>query len=174
MYHEAVPKGLHTGARAVSRLFAALLPLLSSGSLAGCADRVAHAVSWPSQQPEAPAQPRARHPAAGVELELEAMSWGPETVAVELRVHNQGSSALTLERRAILLAWDGLEYPQVEAGEPGRVELAAGEARTLKLVYRLGRPLTDTGAALVLRGLEREGAAIVELPRLSLPAMPVS
>ena len=109
-----------------------------------------------------------------------ALEWEPEAVVVELEIHNLGSTALELEPSAIFLAWNELEYgPQLDGDEHGSVQLPARLARsseerhTLRLRYPLGRALTGPGARLLLRGLERDGRAVLDVPGLDLPALPV-
>ncbi len=167
MYHESVSRGLDRFARTAVLLAAVV----------GCVDPYSDAVRWPAQGPGVPAQPVAGSPAAGIDLRALAIEWTPDAVVVELEIRNAGAAGvLALERAEIMFAWDGLEYaPQPadrDAPEPARLDLGPGATGVWRLRYQLGRALTGPGSQVIVRGAEREGVAIVELPRLELPAIP--
>lgn len=112
----------------------------------------------------------------GLAVRATAIEYEPEGIVVALVVENSGASLLQIERAAITLAWDQLEYaveaPEQYAPEPAWIELGPERSAELRLRYYLGRPLTGSGSRLILRSLTRDGMAVVELPALGLPAMP--
>lgn len=146
----------------------------------GCGEPHWQQLRWPitdGDLTELPPQPVGESVAAGVGLQAQAMTWESDAVVVELQVTNLGDGVLTIERGLIMLAWDDLEYaPDRSAREgesdPPRLELAAREQGLLQLRYATGRPLLDSGARLIVRKLERDGVAVIELPELALPASP--
>jgi hypothetical protein len=164
--------------KAVSRRldrFACTAVLL--GAIVGCIDVLSDAVRWPAQGPGVPTQPVSESLATGVTLRALAIEWTPDAVVVELQVENTGEGTLTIERAAIMFAWDELEYAPRASDrdrepEPAQLELASGQTGVWRLRYQLGRALTGHGSRLLLRGVSREGVAIVELPQLVLPAIP--
>ncbi|MFO7565179.1 MAG: hypothetical protein R6X02_21220 [Enhygromyxa sp.] len=126
---------------------------------------------WPSERPGAARQPVLDAAALGLAVQATGIDYEPEGVAVTLVLENVGEALLGIERRAIMLAWDELEYA-AEPGEPESIELEPGGSVELRLRYHLGRPLTGPGSRVVLRSLTRDRVAVVELPELGLPAMP--
>lgn len=164
MYHELVP--------VPSRLALASLCLVLA-----CAEAHWANIRWPSDRPGTPRQPVLDAAELGLAVRATAIAYEPEAITVELVLDNQGGSLLRIERAAITLAWDDLEYP-VElpirpAEQPAWIELAPEASVELQLRYRLGRPLTGPGSRLIMRSLTRDGVAIIELPALELPAMPL-
>lgn len=164
MYHEAMRDRPR---KSVRRLAVASVALAL-----GCGVPDWTEVRWPSARPGLPEQPRSREIAAGLALSVTRLDYGPLGVELDLTIENQGSEALRVELAAILLAVDGLEYAP-RGTDPGATAISPGEVSAFTLDYRLGRTLGAPGAELVLRGLSRGGRAIVELPRLTLPARPV-
>jgi hypothetical protein len=147
------------------------------GVLVSCVELYSDAVRWPAEGSGIPAQPVSESIATGVTLRALAIEWTPDAVVVELELANEGEGTLAVERAAIMFAWDDLEYaprpPDREhAPEPARLELDPGQRGVWRLRYQLGRALTGPGSRLLVRGATREGVAIVELPRLELPAIP--
>lgn len=145
-------------------------------AVVACVDPYSDAVRWPAQGEVLP-QPVSKSPATGVDLRALAIEWTPDAVVVELEVRNADREAvLSLERAAVMFAWDGLEYaPQPadrDAPEPARLELEPGQTGVWRLRYQLGRALTGPGSQVLVRGARRDAVAIVELPRLELPAIP--
>ncbi|PRP91288.1 hypothetical protein ENSA5_56370 [Enhygromyxa salina] len=146
-------------------------------SVVGCGDAHWDAVRWPGQGLGRPPQPVSESTETGISLRANAIEWEPEAVVVELEIENRDPAPLTVERAAILLAWNELEYP-VEPPErdgpvqPPVIEVEGNQSASVRLRYHLGRALTGPGARLLLRASSRGGRAIVELPQLELPAMP--
>jgi hypothetical protein len=142
----------------------------------GCADAHFASLHWPSERAGAPRQPVHEAVALGLTVQATAIDYEPEAIVVALDLQNEGASVLRIERRAITFAWDELEYavepPGPDAREPEWIELAPQSTAKLRLRYHLGRPLTGPGSRVILRSLTRDGASVVELPRVELPAMP--
>jgi hypothetical protein len=162
--------------KAVSTRLASFACMIAA-ALVGCVDPYSDAVRWPAQGSGVPAQPVAEAPATGVGLRALAIEWTPDAVVVELEVHNiSDEGVLSVERAAMMFVWDELEYaPQPadrDAPEPATLELGPGQAGVWKLRYQLGRALTGPGSHVLVRAAKRDGVAIVELPRLELPAIP--
>jgi hypothetical protein len=112
----------------------------------------------------------------GLALRATKIDYEPDGIVVSLTVENSGAGVLRIERAAILLAWDELEYP-VEPPEPGSsesewIELEPGASVELRLRVHLGRPLSGPGSQLIFRSLSHADVAVVELPKLELPARP--
>lgn len=164
MYHELVPAPPQ---RICSRLALVWLSLAL-----GCADAHWASVRWPSEQPGAPRQPVLEAADLGLAVRATAIDYEPEAIVVGLSLENYGGAQLRIERRGIMLAWDELEY-SVEAAEPEWIELEPQASAQVQLRYRLGRPLTGPGSRVLLRSVTRDGVAVVELPALELPAMPI-
>ncbi len=164
MYHDLVP----VPAWRAWRLSLTLVGLVGLG----CGDAHWASLRWPSAQDDAPRQPTLEDPALGLAVAATRVDYEPEGVVVWLTVSNLGDGALVIDRAGILLSWDELEYP-VDADTSGSVELAPGDGVELRLRYELGRTLSGAGE-LVFRSLTRDGVELVELPRLELPAMPVT
>jgi hypothetical protein len=148
------------------------------GVLVGCVDLYSDAVRWPAQGEDIPAQPVSESLATGVALRVLAIEWAPDAVVVELEISNHGEGTLSVERAAIMFAWDELEYaprPPDRDAEPQRdeLELGPGQQGVWRLRYQLGRALTVPGSRLLVRGATRHGIAIVELPQVELPAIPM-
>lgn len=146
-------------------------------ALAGCVDARWDAVRWPAQGPGAPPQPVSEAAHTGVSLRARAIEWEPEGVVVELEIRNTGEGALEVDREAIFVAYNELEFPvqsprRADQPEPARLVVGAGETVRTRLRFHLGRALTGPGARLILRSSRREGVAIIELLQLELPAMP--
>ncbi|MCA9684839.1 MAG: hypothetical protein KC457_21830 [Myxococcales bacterium] len=160
--------------RAASRtaLGAAVLCLTLIHAPACARGEVWDELRWPSDRPGAPTQPQLE--SGALRLTVEAMSWEPEAVVLELRLENLGEGILEVDGAAILLRWDGLEFPQRDEAAPSQLRLGPGEQAVVPLRYRLGRPLTAAGAKLVLRGLQRDGNDVIEIPELPLPPQPVA
>ena len=175
MYHESVSSRRDSLAGRAKKSFACTTVLLAA--LVGCVDPYFDEVRWPTQVSGMPAQPVNESLATGVALRALAIEWTPDAVVVELELRNAGSEGLlSIERAAIMFAWDELEYaPQPadrDAPESDRLELDPGETGVWRLRYQLGRALTGPGSHLLVRGVWREEAALVELPRLEVPAIP--
>ncbi len=137
-----------------------------------CADPQWVVVRWPTEQPGMPEQPHASFAQAGpLELRVDRMVYEPEAIELSLLAHNHGEQVVEIEGAAIFLSWDGLEYAPVEAGDP--LVLAPDQRHELVLRYRLGRTFTGVAGKLVLRRVRLGEQAIVELPELGLPSMPV-
>lgn len=146
-------------------------------SIAACGDAHWDSVRWPAQGPGIPTQPVSDSAQTSISLRANAIEWEPEAVVVELEIENRDAATLTVERAAILLAWNELEYPVEPPERDGPVqaafiELEANASESVRLRYHLGRALTGPGARLILRSSSRGDRAIVELPQLELPAMP--
>jgi hypothetical protein len=144
----------------------------------GCAAPHSGAVRWPAQGEGIPAQPVSASSVAGVTLRADAIEWEPQAVVVELVITNTGEGLLEVEREAITLAWDELEYavePPDRDGprQPAKLAIESGEEAGYHLRYQLGRPLMGPGARLILRATSRAGEAIVDLPELELPPLSV-
>lgn len=147
-----------------------------------CAETHYAELHWPlaDADPELPTQPLHDSLSNGVGLRAWAMTWGPDSLSVELELVNLGDGVLTVERASILLAWEELEYapepPETglagEPPDPRQLELGAREHARLRLRYAIGRPLNSSGARLWVRAASRDGVAIVETPTLEVPAMP--
>ncbi|NVB37169.1 hypothetical protein G6O69_04955 [Pseudenhygromyxa sp. WMMC2535] len=156
---------------ALARLGRLSVAVAALSSAAACADELrAVELRWPTTLLGAPTQPVGQ--ASGLQARLEAMRWEPEGVVVELGLDNLGPGTLRVDLDALMLAWDGLEYSRAERGSSRELALDEGAGQIVRLRYRLGRGLIGSDAWLVVRGLEREGVAAVELPTLALPAKP--
>jgi hypothetical protein len=162
VYHELVAVPRELGRRAAAFGLA--------WTIAGCGDAHWATLRWPNTQPDAPAQPTAEARAIALALRATKIHYEPEAILVTLELENRGELELAIERAAIMLAWDGLEYAN-EAGEPAWVELPAQSLAELELRYVLGRPLRTGGAQIVVRSVRRAGVTVVELPTLELPGM---
>ena len=143
-------------------------------ALAGCAEPRWARQTWPSTTPGDYAQPEAHADALGLELRARAITWEPEAILVELvlRVEGPDPGELAFEPSAIFLDYDGLEYAPDRSEPSTRVFMTRGDEQTIELHYALGRTLTGVGAQLRVRGLERAGELVVDLPTLAIPAMP--
>jgi hypothetical protein len=140
-----------------------------------CAEAHWATLRWPSDRPGTPRQPVLQAAELDLAVQATAIAYEPEAITVALTLENGGASLLQIERAAITLAWDELEYAvEPRASEPAWIELAPEQAAKLQLRYHLGRPLTGPGSRLILRSLTRDGVAVLELPQLELPAMPAS
>jgi len=158
--------------KAVRRPCSPIVLTLVAVALGACVDPHWDAARWPALAQGRP-QPRASSPAAGVELVIVALDWEPQLVGVELELRNTQQTALDVDPSAILLAWDGLEYPPAGAANRegmGLETVEPGASLRVSLRYQLGRPLASEGARLVLRRLERPGATIIAVPSVELPA----
>lgn len=172
MYHELVPVPLRW---VCSRLTLVSLGLAWAAS--GCGDPHWAKLRWPDPRPDAPAQPLLVAQALGLRLAASAIDYEPEAIVVTLQLSNLGPAPLAIERAAIMLALDELEYASLPPGteaapSPAWLELPADSSAQLRLRYDLGRPLLSSEARLILRSLTCAGQAVVELPSLPLPAMP--
>jgi hypothetical protein len=163
VYHDLVPRICWPSRRCL------LLSLVCV--VLACADDHWASVRWPSDRPGTPRQPVLDATDLGLAVRATKIDYEPEGVAVTVLLENIGGAALKIERRAIMLAWDQLEYA-VEPGEPEWIELGPGDGVELRLRFYLGRPLTGPGSRVILRSLTRDGLAVIELPALELPAMP--
>lgn len=114
----------------------------------------------------------------GLVAKAAAIDYEPQAVVVHLTLSNRGAASLAIERAAIMLSLDELEYavepidPRV-APTPTWLTLAPSTDAELRLRYNLGRPLLSAESKLILRSLTRDGVAVIELPELALPAMPL-
>jgi hypothetical protein len=153
------------------------LALVSLCLALGCVDAHFASLRWPTKRSGAPRQPVLEATELGLAMRATAIDYEPEAIMVTLDLDNDGASLLRIERRAITFAWDELEYavepPGPDAREPEWIELGPQATAKLQLRYHLGRPLTGPGSRVILRSLTRDGAPVVELPQLELPAMPV-
>jgi hypothetical protein len=163
VYHELVPLPWISWRLAACSVCVAL----------ACSDAHWASVRWPNDRPGTPRQPVLDATALGLAVRATSIDYDPEGVALELMLENYGDALLRIERRAITLGWDELEYASESAG-PEWIELEPGASEELRLRYTLGRPLTGSGSRLILRSITRDGIAVVELPALRLPAMPHS
>lgn len=172
MYHELVPVPLR---RWGSRL--ALVWLSLTCAALGCGDAHWATVRWPSEQPGAPRQPVFDASELGLAVRATSIAYEPDGVVVSLTISNAGPARLSIERAAIMLAWDELEYPvdaaERDSPESAWIELDPAASVDLRLRYHLGRSLTGPGSRLIFRSLTFDGAAVVDLPELPLPAMPI-
>ena len=154
-----------------------LSPRLALASLClvlACAEAHWASLRWPSDRPGTPRQPVLEAADLGLAVRATAIDYEPEAIVVALELHNDGEALLQIERAAITLAWDELEYAIEDGGsEPAWIELGPEAIAATQLRYHLGRPLTGPGSRLILRSLTRDGASVVELPQLELPAMPM-
>ncbi len=96
-----------------------------------------------------------------------------ELVTVRTELRNRGAGPIAVERGAMVLAFDGLEYPpDPERSELGALVLEGKATSTIELTYRLARPMHDRGA-LWLRGVhEHGGERWFDPVRLALPPAP--
>lgn len=153
--------------------------LLLALCLGGCATRDAVLERSYAQNEHVAATPSVR-------IELVHAAYLPRGVVFEVLVENLEDESLALERRGILLAYHGLEYPLdvgprdesktrasdpiAQANLPEHIELERGDPRMLLLEFRLGRAMTETGW-IVLRGLT-DGSAYAEPLWLEVPPSP--
>ncbi|HLT37167.1 MAG TPA: hypothetical protein VK034_12815 [Enhygromyxa sp.] len=143
--------------------------------LCSCADAHWASLSWPDERPGAPRQPTLEAIELGLAVRATAIDYEPDAVVVQLVLENTGAGLLRIERRAVTLAWNELEYSaEPDTPEPAWIELGPAADAELRLRYHLGRPLSGPGSKLILRSLTHDDAAIVELPQLELPAMPAT
>jgi hypothetical protein len=169
MYHELVPLPVRRMVPSLARWCLALAGLGLCLTL-GCGDAHWHTLRWPSNEPGAPPQPRSETAELGLGLSATQIDYEPEAVVIALVVDNRGTEPLRIERAAMLLAWDELEYPaDADPSAPAWIELEPGASAATKLRYHLGQPLTGSGARLLLRSISAGERALVELPELALP-----
>lgn len=113
----------------------------------------------------------------GLAVRATSITYEPDGIVVSLGIDNTGPASLSIERAGIMLAWDELEYPaeaaEGDSPEPEWIELEPGASVELRLRVHLGRSLTGPGSRLIFRSLTRDGVAVVELPELRIPAMPI-
>lgn len=131
-------------------------------------------IRWPNERPGTPRQPVLEAAQLGLAVRATSIDYEPEAITVALTLENIGGSLLQIERAAITLAWDELEYAVERDDTPAWIELAPERSAKVQLRYHLGRPLTGPGSRLILRSLTCDGVAVVELPQLELPAMPAA
>jgi hypothetical protein len=110
-----------------------------------------------------------------VRIELVAARWHDRGLVARVRIDNAGAASLSIERRGILLDYQGLEFPialdrQFER-VPVRFEIAAGARRDLVLPFSVGGRVGGA-ATLRLRALRR-GSTWIEPFGLDVPAPPV-
>lgn len=117
-------------------------------------------------------------------MELARAAYLPRGVEFEVHLSNPSDVELELEREGVLLSFQGLEYPLDETAPPtvhedpsarGRplpetLSVPSREGRVLRLPFRLGRPMSETGW-VVLRGL-RDADGYLEPLWLEVPAVP--
>jgi hypothetical protein len=173
VYHELVPLPVRSFVPSPAQRWWALAGLALSLAL-GCGDAHWHTLRWPSSDPGAPPQPASEAIEPGLGLSATQIDYEPEAVIVALVLANRGPERVRIERVAILLAWDELEYPaDADPHAPAWIELEPGARASIKLRYHLGHPLTGSGARLLLRSVTMGERALVELPELALPGKPV-
>jgi len=173
VYHELVPVPLRW---VCSRVI--LVSLCLAWAAAACGDAHWATVRWPNQRTDAPAQPVFEAHALGLRLAATAIAYEPEAIVVSLRLTNHGRASLAIERAAIMLALDELEYAPIQADPndlaPAWLILEPSVDAELRLRYDLGRPLVSSESRLIVRSLTCDDVAVIELPELPLPAMPTS
>jgi|GEM_PF-2510970 len=107
---------------------AALAALLALCACAGARD---HVIAFDPGQHTARVQ--------DVRVDIVEARYAERQLTVQCTVTNEGSSPVTIERDGILLEDDGLELPPTPlAGQPDRLDLAAGDSTLLLLAFPVG------------------------------------
>ena len=105
--------------------------------------------------------------------EVAWMRYEEELVTVRTELRNRGARPIAVDRAAIVLAFDGLEYPpDPEQSDVSELVLEGKTTAIIELTYRLSRPMRDRGA-LWLRGVrQHDGERWFDPARLELPPAP--